>query len=101
MSTPRIELAGGRLQVSGDLTFATVTPLLRESKALFDAGATPLLVDLSGVGRADSAGLALLIEWLRLAHSAGRDLRFLALPGQMQAIAQAGGLTDILPLAPG
>lgn len=99
MSTPRIEAAEDGLKVHGDLTFATVTALLGDSSPLFGAGTGALQVDLSGVGRADSAGLALLIEWLRLARTAGRELRFQAVPAQMEAIAAASGLTGILPLA--
>jgi phospholipid transport system transporter-binding protein len=99
VSAPRIEATGEGLRVEGDLTFATVGALLAASRPLFSAGEATLRVDLSGVGHADSAGLALLIEWLRLARAAGRELRFQAVPGQMQAIAAASGLTDVLPLA--
>ncbi|MEW6647745.1 MAG: STAS domain-containing protein [Pseudomonadota bacterium] len=99
MSTPRIENGADGLRVAGDLTFATVTALLNGSSALFSAGSGPLSVDLSGVGRADSAGLALLIEWSRLARAAGRELQFRAVPAQMQAIAAASGLSGILALA--
>lgn len=100
MSAPRVETTADGLRVEGDLTFATVTALLAASRPLFSAGSGALRVDLSGVGRADSAGLALLIEWLRLARGAGRELQFQAVPAQMQAIAAASGLTDLLPLAP-
>lgn len=101
MSIPRIEAAGDGLRVEGDLTFATVTALLTASQPLFTRGSGDLCVDLAGVGRADSAGLALLIEWLRLARGGGRELKFRAVPVQMQAIAAASGLTDLLPLAEG
>lgn len=98
---PRIEADGAGLRVSGALTFATVTALLRESRGLIGAGAGPLAVDLSGVTHADSAGLALLMEWLRLARDAGRELEYRAITEQMLAIASAGGLLETLPLAPG
>ncbi len=98
---PRIEADGAGLRVSGALTFATVTALLRESRGLFGTGEGPLKVDLSGVSHADSAGLALLMEWLRLARGAGRELEYHAVTEQMLAIASAGGLLEILPLAPG
>ena len=98
MSTPHVEASEAGLRVEGDLTFATVTALLNASSPLFASGAGGGEVDLSGVGRADSAGLALLIEWSRLARAAGYELRFQAVPAQMQAIAAASGLTDILLL---
>ncbi|MFA5625899.1 MAG: STAS domain-containing protein [Thiohalomonadaceae bacterium] len=96
MSTPQISSSAAGLRVSGDLTFATVTTLLAESRPLFVAGSAPLLVDLSAVAHADSAGLALLIEWSRLARGLGRELHFQTVPPQMQAIASASGLTDFL-----
>lgn len=100
MSAPRVETTADGLRVEGDLTFATVAALLTASRPLFSGGSGDLRVDLSGVSRADSAGLALLIEWLRLARGAGRTLRFQAVPAQMQAIAAASGLSDFLPLDP-
>jgi len=99
VSTPRIDKDADGLRVEGDLTFATVGALLAASQPLFSAGPGPLRIDLSGVGRADSAGLALLIEWLRLARGAGCELQFQAVPAQMRAIAAASGLSDILALA--
>lgn len=97
---PRLEAGVGQLQLSGDLTFATVTALLAESQALFATGGDALRIDLSAVGRADSAGLALLIEWLRVARRAGRTLEFHGVPDQMVAIAKASGLAEVLPLNP-
>jgi len=95
-----LEAGVGQLQLSGDLTFATVSALLEESRGVFAAASDDLRIDLAGVGRADSAGLALLIEWLREARRVGRTLEFHAVPAQMLAIAEASGLADILPLHP-
>ncbi|MDH3871274.1 MAG: STAS domain-containing protein, partial [Gammaproteobacteria bacterium] len=65
--------AEGRWRLSGELGFGTVSRMLKESRAGFlDAG--DIEVDLSGVTRADSAGLALLIEWLRTAERADRPI---------------------------
>ena len=59
------------------------------------------MFDLAGVERADSAGLALLIEWMRRARRAGRPVRFLNLPPQMLEIARAASLDRVLPLGRG
>lgn len=85
------------MQVSGELTFATVAAVLRDSDRLFGHDTTPLALDLSRVSRADSAGLALLIHWLREARRSGREIIFHHLPKQMLAIAQVSDLQDILP----
>ena len=96
-----IERSDGRFRISGELTFATVTPLLAESRGLFAGAGHSIEVDLSRVERADSAGLALLIEWMRQARNQEQSIRFFNLPEQLMAIASASDLDGILPLARG
>lgn len=98
-ATARIEPAGDGHRVSGELVFATVPGLWHESAGLL-AGAGPLELDLSGVSRADSAGLALLVAWTREAHRRGRALRLTGMPEQMRGLARLSGLDGLLPLAP-
>jgi len=90
------KLEPGRVRVVGDLTFGTISAVLGQSDTLGD-GPGRLEIDLSGVHRADSAGLALLVHWLREAHRSGRDIVFHNLPRQMLAIARVSDLEDILP----
>ena len=82
-------------KLSGELGFGTVSGILKDSRAGFSEG-DDIEVDLSGVTRADSAGLALLVEWLRAAERAGRSITFVNMPAQMQSIARICGLDDIL-----
>jgi phospholipid transport system transporter-binding protein len=82
--------------VSGALTFDTVPGLFQTSRAWF-TGEGELFIDLSRVARADSAGLALLIEWLRRAKAANRPLRFTGMPAQVQTLIRVNGLADALP----
>jgi phospholipid transport system transporter-binding protein len=92
MSTAKlISLSAGRYSVSGELNFATVTDLLLQSREMF-AGESSIELDLSGVTHADSAGLSLLIEWLRQARLQGRQLRYVALPAQLSALA---GISEV------
>jgi phospholipid transport system transporter-binding protein len=81
--------------VSGALTFETVPDLYQKSSSWFD-GAGDLVLDLTQVGRADSAGLALLIEWLRRAQAANRTLRFANIPVPVQTLIRINGLQDAL-----
>jgi phospholipid transport system transporter-binding protein len=85
----------GHYRVSGELSFATVTALLLQSRSLF-AGESSIEVDLSGVTHADSAGLSLLIEWLRLAKVQGKQLRYSALPAQLGALANISEVEGLL-----
>jgi phospholipid transport system transporter-binding protein len=87
------------LTVNGELTFAAVPDLLEQGAALLAMHSAPVRVDLGGVTRADSAGLALLIEWLRLARARRADIEFRNVPPQMLAIARVSGLDSVLPLA--
>jgi phospholipid transport system transporter-binding protein len=87
----------GRVALEGDLSFASVPDLWRRWRATV-AGRSVLDVDLSGVRRSDSAGLALLVACLREARQSGAQVRFFNIPSQMLAIARVSGLEEILPL---
>lgn len=89
--------AGGFL-LTGALTFETVPALWRRSTALFD-NSDSLILDLRGITHTDSAGLALLIEWMRAARGKNRAIVFKNIPPQMMAIAKVSGLEQILPLS--
>ena len=85
----------GRAALTGPLNFATVGALLGEGIALIDAGRATQ-IDLSGVTASDSAGLALMIEWLSVARTAGRTLRFEHIPMQLQQLARLSEVEELL-----
>ncbi|TCK17566.1 phospholipid transport system transporter-binding protein [Thiogranum longum] len=87
----------GRLEVHGELSFDSVPGLWRDCRETCVAG-DDVDIDLGQVQRSDSAGLALLIEWLREAQRSGARLRFFNIPPQMLEMARASGLDRILPL---
>lgn len=96
---PLLETAGeGRYSVAGELSFATVSELWRRSGPLLTGGEGPLVLDLAQISRADSAGVALLVEWTRQAREAGREIRFEHIPDQLLAIARVSALEEVLPL---
>ncbi len=77
--------------------FGSVSELLpwREPSA---AGTGSLVVDLQGVKRADSAGLALILEWIDLAGAGGNELRFANLPESLARIAALTNLDSLIPM---
>ncbi|MEK7321592.1 MAG: STAS domain-containing protein [Pseudomonadota bacterium] len=81
--------------LSGELTFETVPVAWRETQHLFVDGRS-LHFDLANVGRADSAGIALLIEWLRLARQSGARVSYEHMPASILAIARVTGLEAVL-----
>lgn len=98
MSEPRLEPGdqAGLFHLRGELTFETVSALLSESATLL-ADPAALRIDLSGVQRADSAGLALLAEWLRRASERRQDIAFANAPAQLHNLARVSGLDQVLP----
>lgn len=94
-----------RLHINGDghyrlpeaLTFATTPQLYLQTGEMFDTPLPRLTFDLAGVQRVDSAGLALLLEWLREARRRSKEIRFENIPEQLAAIAKVSGLNGILP----
>ena len=88
----------GRWSLAGELDFASVPALVGELQGVTRTGST-LELDLQGVTRADSAGLALLIEFLRTAGRAGNSVQFVNVPEQLLSIARVSGLDSILSLS--
>lgn len=85
------------IPVSGNLDAASVPTRLRESADWFQSGAE-LVIDLNDVRRADSAGVALLLEWMRQAQAARTRLTFANAPEQMRTIIAFCELDDVIPM---
>lgn len=83
--------------LAGELSFATVNDVMTEANSLFEP-IEALDIDLAKVTRSDSAGLALLIDWMRTAKSSNKKIVFHNIPAQMLAIATASGLDELIPL---
>jgi phospholipid transport system transporter-binding protein len=88
-------LGGGRFRVSGVLDASTAGEVLRQSEQQF-AEAGGLEVDLGGVAESDSAGLALLIEWVRGARKRQQAIRFQNVPAQINALAKISEVEDLI-----
>ena len=84
----------GRYRMSGAATVPTVAALRTAGLNAFKAGSGDITVDLGALTRVDGAGLALLIDWLAWARSAGRSMRFTSLPESLRALAR---LCDVEP----
>jgi phospholipid transport system transporter-binding protein len=78
----------GRVRLQAPLRFATVPALRRRGLELIGAAAAQLTIDLSGVSSADSAGLALLIDWLARARAGNKTLRYVQPPEALRALAR-------------
>jgi len=85
----------GRFELSGTLGFADAGRLLAEGDAAFGE-LDRVEVDLARVTRADSAGLALLLEWSVAARDAGRSLRYSNLPPEITSLAGISDVSEVL-----
>ena len=99
MSRAAIEGDAARFLVSGVLDHATVPALREQGRALMGQGSGSLIVDCTGVEKSNSAGLALLLAWLRDAQAAGRSLTITGLPSELRQIADVSDALELLPLA--
>lgn len=87
----------GELIVTGALSYDSVTPLFWEkSKTLLKNSPTPIHINLQNVTQSDSAGVALLVAWKCLTRKEKKEMFFLHVPDQMQAIMRVSGLEKLL-----
>lgn len=99
MSEAALEVNGdGHFSVVGDLDYETVSRLLEADDILFSHSLPSVEIDLAGIGRTTSVGLALMLEWLRQAHSRNIEIRFSHVPAQMLDMAKVSQLESILHL---
>lgn len=87
MSGPSESVGNNYYRVTGNLGFETVPELWQQSRMVLDSFADPI-IDLGQVTGVDSAGLALVIEWLRWARSAGKSLTYINVPPDLLALAR-------------
>ncbi len=98
MASATAERDGDTLRVRGELDFDTVADLWATTEApiLLE----PILrVDLGGVQRSNSAGVALLVQWLRQARRRQVELVFIDVPAQLREIVRVADLEQVLPVA--
>ena len=88
----------GRIAIRGELSFQTAIRALEASEGLFSPH-RDLEIDLAGVGRVDSAGLALLLEWVSWARNQSRTVRFRNIPQQILSMAEISEVEAMLPRA--
>ena len=91
--TANIEIRGSTIALHGDLSTGTAAGLHRDTP-VFEL--PQYEVDLQGVERCDSAGLALLVYWATSAIKSSSRLKFLNVPESLMEIARLGGLDGLV-----
>ena len=81
--------------VSGDLDFSNVMTVYAKSLPQLEASAE-LEFDFSQVNSSDSAGLALIVEWLKFANNHNKPIQFKNLSADILSLARAAGLDGLI-----
>jgi phospholipid transport system transporter-binding protein len=93
-----LDQGAGNFIVQGELTFASIDAKTVNSIG-FLKSAKHITVDLSQVTNTDSAGLALMIEWLKFAGQHKTQLDFKNIPDQLLNLARLSGFDTARHLA--
>jgi phospholipid transport system transporter-binding protein len=86
----------GVYRLEDALTFATVPILRQPGLDLIAAAKGDVQFDLECVPLTDSAGLALLIDWLAEARSRQRTLRYLKVPEALSELAKLSDVEELI-----
>ena len=89
------------LKLPALLTQATASICLRDLSAALPAQPAGVVVDASGLGKFDSAALAVLLSLRREALALGKSLTVSALPQRMADLARLYGIAELLPATGG
>ena len=90
---------GGQARLCGPLTFETSTRLFHRMEKQLRSGKPVTQIDLSAVSSADSAGLALLLEWQANSKLSGRHLNMSDAPESLLQLAILCDAVEILGLS--
>lgn len=81
--------------LKGELGFSNVMSAYHESLPYL-ASCHEFKFDFSGVTDSDSAGLALIIEWIKLAKQMRKQIHFKSVSQDLMSIAKASGLDKFI-----
>jgi len=94
------EPSSGRIVVSGEITFATARDARQLGILVLESSrAERLVIDCGGVTRADSASLAVLLDWLAWGRRKSRAVSLSNLPASLVAIAKISEVDGLLQAA--
>jgi phospholipid transport system transporter-binding protein len=87
--------ATDRLEAEGAICFSGAAQALKSGLALIGPNENTT-IDLAQVTETDSAGLAVLVEWLAHARKLGTVLHYANIPAQILAVARISDLDALL-----
>jgi phospholipid transport system transporter-binding protein len=93
---------GEVLKLEGALSFETIPAVLAETAAFAARPDLPekICIDFAAITGVDSAAVALLLDWRRMAVQRGKTLTYSNLPATLLALAELYGVADLIQPAP-
>ena len=88
----------GSIEIVGELNHDNVMALAHDASGIF-ASERDLYIDLGGISHTDSAGIALLVEWLSEARHHNQEIHFINVPEQVMDVARVSNLDRVLPMS--
>jgi phospholipid transport system transporter-binding protein len=83
------------LVLAGELNFTTVVSLWKASLPLLEKQ-TALRFDFSRVTSSNSAGVALMLEWIKYAKHVGKPIQFCDVPAKLLSIIVVSGIENMV-----
>lgn len=91
----KITYQKNEFHLSGELNFFNVMEIYQQSLKDLEKPAR-LTFNFSQISASNSAGLALIIEWLKYAKRSQKPIQFIHLPVKLQAIAKAAKVEKLI-----
>lgn len=91
-----ILIENDRLFLSGEINFSNVNFIYQKSLVYFKQTDRVLFqIDCSRLANSHSVVLALLIEWVKLAHQVNQPIRFFHLSIKLMALVKSAGMEEL------
>lgn len=87
-----------RFSLGGRVTFDNLAVLRGDGERFIREAPTVPVFSLAGLEGGDSAAVALLMAWFRLARHLGKEVVFVDVPDNLRNIIEVSGLAEVLPV---
>lgn len=91
------QVDASRMAVLGNMLVDDALELRAAGEALLGTLSSPVTVDLAGAGAVGSAGVSVLLCWMRHAEKLGKRLIFINMPDKMYDVSRVSGLDGVIP----
>lgn len=91
-----VRVDDSHMAVEGDMLVTDALSLRSQGEALLDSLSSPVTVDLAKADHVGSAGVSVLLCWMRKAEALGKQLVVVNMPDKMRDVSRVSGLEGLL-----